>query len=219
MYELPLFPLNSVLFPGMPLPLRIFEERYKLMINLCIEKREPFGVVLIANNVADISSQAEPYMVGTTAQITQVQPLGGGQMNITAVGKDRFKIVSLQHDRPYLVGQVEPYPMEDENAPHVAASALKLRQQIERYLEILKQAGQVQVDVTQLPNDAASLTYLAAVVLQNLSSAERQSILEIERMIDMIRELRLMYSKEVALMDKMLNPPENNDYRGIFSLS
>src|SRR5690349_19805632 len=68
--KLPLFPLNTVLFPGVPLPLHIFEERYRLMIGRCIEQHAPFGVVLIRElDRADTNPDVTFYTVGTTAQI------------------------------------------------------------------------------------------------------------------------------------------------------
>src|SRR3954466_6437378 len=98
MFELPLFPLNTVLFPGMPLNLHIFEERYKLMIGRCIEANQPFGAVLIkrGSEVSGLGKAAEPFSIGCTVQITQVQSLGAGRMNISVVGKERFQIFSLR---------------------------------------------------------------------------------------------------------------------------
>ena len=76
--ELPIFPLNTVLFPGARLPLHIFEERYKAMINACIDERRPFGVCLIRSG-SEPGAPAEPFNVGTTAHIRQVQRLEDGK--------------------------------------------------------------------------------------------------------------------------------------------
>src|SRR5512147_2655499 len=92
MYELPLFPLNTVLFPGMPISLHIFEPRYKLMIEQCIQIAQPFGVVLIREGVEALGPSAEPHQIGCSAQITQVERLEDGRMNIVAVGVERFQI-------------------------------------------------------------------------------------------------------------------------------
>ena len=73
--ELALFPLNLVLFPGMRLPLHIFEERYKAMIGACIEAEEPFGVLLIKEG-QESGEPVEPVQVGTTARITCSSPPG-----------------------------------------------------------------------------------------------------------------------------------------------
>ena len=88
--EIPLFPLNVVLFPGMMLPLHIFEDRYKLMIKECLASEQSFGVVLAkskyaqAPNVANLYS-SDLHEVGTTAHITAVENLKDGRMNLITV--------------------------------------------------------------------------------------------------------------------------------------
>lgn len=104
--ELPLFPLNTVLFPGATIPLHIFEERYKLMINTCVDARRPFGVVLIRGG-EEAGGPAEPFDVGTTAHVSSVQHLEDGKMNLMCVGGARFRILTTRSDEPYLVGEVE----------------------------------------------------------------------------------------------------------------
>lgn len=86
MYELPLFPLNTVLFPGTPIQLHIFEDRYLKMINRCIEEHKPFGVVLIEEGSEAFGPLAKPYRIGCTALIAKVEKLEDGRINITAVG-------------------------------------------------------------------------------------------------------------------------------------
>ena len=104
--ELPLFPLNTVLFPGATIPLHIFEERYKLMINTCVDARRPFGVVLIRGG-EEAGGPAGPFDVGTTAHVSSVQHLEDGKMNLMCVGGARFRILTTRSDEPYLVGEVE----------------------------------------------------------------------------------------------------------------
>src|SRR3990172_7303439 len=90
--ELPLFPLNAVLFPGATLPLHIFEERYKQMIRRCLEERTPFGVLLIRKG-NEVGEPAEPFDVGTVADMVRVQHLQEGRMNILCRGGERFRVV------------------------------------------------------------------------------------------------------------------------------
>src|SRR6185503_19425073 len=101
--ELRLFPLNTVLFPGMRMPLHIFEERYRLMIRECIEQDAPFGVLLIREG-EETGGSAVPHGVGTTARITQVEYLDDGRMNIFTIGQERFRLSELSTDREYLTG-------------------------------------------------------------------------------------------------------------------
>src|SRR4051812_11668081 len=106
--ELPLFPLHAVLFPGVALPLHIFEERYRSMVGRCIEAAEPFGVVLIKDGREVGDAHVSLAQVGTTAIIRQAGRHPDGRLDIVTVGGRRFRIDELYDDRePYLVGEVE----------------------------------------------------------------------------------------------------------------
>ena len=101
--EMPLFPLNAVVFPYGSLQLHIFEPRYREMIRSCIEFERPFGIVLIRNG-EEVGEIAEPYMVGTAVRVTEAVELGDGRMDITVTGERRFRIRELDESRSYLVG-------------------------------------------------------------------------------------------------------------------
>jgi Lon protease-like protein len=217
MLKLPLFPLNTVLFPGMPLSLHIFEERYKLMINRCLEAHLPFGVVLIENGLEANGPLAQPHHVGCTARITQVQPLGGGRMNLVAVGQDRFKILSLEHDQPYLVGNVELLPMENDNPVVLNSTGRYLRPWVERYLTMLARAENLKFDIDQLPQDPLSLAYLAAFLVQ-IPTAQKQDLLAVEGASALMDNVRAIYRREVTLLDAML-AKDNVAEQGPFSLN
>ena len=109
--SLPLFPLNVVLFPGMALHLHIFEERYKAMIGDCIDQEQPFGVVLIKSG-KEAGGSAEPFTIGTTARVVQVERLPEGRMNILTAGERRFETEQVTQQTPHLAGQVK-YLEED----------------------------------------------------------------------------------------------------------
>ena len=111
--EIPLFPLNTVLFPGNTLPLHIFEERYKLMIGQCIAEKRPFGVILIREG-AEVGGPAEPVEVGTTARIVEAQKLDDGKLNVTVIGEQRFRVLGVRRREPYLVGDVEILGLDEE---------------------------------------------------------------------------------------------------------
>src|ERR1051325_4242523 len=96
---LPLFPLEIVLFPGAPLPLHIFEPRYKEMIGECLEQKRPFGMVRLKEN-----SLAA---VGCSATILDVvKKYDDGRLDIAAQGRQRFEIESLNHERSFLQGEI-----------------------------------------------------------------------------------------------------------------
>src|SRR6266487_1733603 len=123
--KLALFPLNTVLFPGMPLPLHIFEERYKLMIGRCIEEERPFGVVLIRSG-PEVGGPATPHPVGTIAQIAGWKSLDEGRMNVIAVGQERFRIIEVVRLEPYLVARVTPL-VDQEPQPGLEPVARQVR--------------------------------------------------------------------------------------------
>jgi len=110
--ELALFPLNAVLFPGGVLPIHVFEERYKLLVGRCLEEKVPFGVVLIRSG-REVGGPADPFPVGTTARIGQVQRLEGGRLNLLALGESRFSIRDVLQTSPYLVAEVDLLQDED----------------------------------------------------------------------------------------------------------
>lgn len=213
MYELPLFPLNVVLFPGMPLPLHIFEDRYKAMVADCIREDRPFGVVLIQEGMAGSGTTDAPVAIGCTAEIAQVQPLEQGRMLILTLGRERFRVVEFNYEKPYLVGLVEPAPLvtEDEEWETVGAGALEPF--IIDYLNKLALVGSVEVEPDQIPSDAEGLIYMAATLIQ-LPIDEKQALLSIDRASDLTRALRSVYRRELSLMRTI-----PVDDIGIFSLN
>jgi len=209
MYDLPLFPLNTVLFPGMPLRLHIFEERYKLMIGRCYADGEPFGVTLIKSG-REVGGRAQPFNIGCTAIITEVEPLADGQMNIVAIGSERFQIQSLKHDQPYLVGVVNDYPLINSDSASLPDTGRLLRPWVRRYLEILAEASDAQFDLGQLPRDPLRLAYLASFLLQ-IPASQKQNLLDIDDAEQLLTDLRDMYRREVTLLRAMFTARESED--------
>src|SRR5215510_541651 len=119
--EIPLFPLpNLVLFPRVLVPLHIFEERYKLLINTCIERDEAFGIVLLRSG-AETESEDTIHRVGVTARIVQVERLENGRMNILTEGEDRFRIRRFTAQEPYWKGMVDVF---EDNEGHPAIESM-----------------------------------------------------------------------------------------------
>lgn len=218
MVELPLFPLNSVLFPGMPLKLHIFEERYKLMINECIEQQTPFGVVLIESGAEAQGPLARPHVIGCTAHIAQVQRLPFGRMNIVANGRERFRIKMVYANKPYLVGEVEYIPLAADQTLDAHPYTENVRRLLKKYLTILENAGQLHFDDTQLPKDTISLAYLGAVILQ-AELEDKQKLLEAKTTLDMLQNLSGLYRREVSFLEIMLSQKDVMDGDTPFSLN
>lgn len=204
MFDIPLFPLNTVLFPGTPIHLHIFEERYKQMINLCLQEQRPFGVVLIRNGMEALGPLAEPFHIGCTAEIAHIERLEDERMNLVAVGQERIRVLSFDSlTQPYLIGKVRAYPLANPNPPGVAAQSILLRRQLEQLVELLSRAGGNQLDLSQLPQDGVSLAFFAAAVLQ-ISPLQKQELLSIERADKLIDRLQLLYRRELTLMQAVL---------------
>ncbi len=109
--EIPLFPLNTVLFPGGPLPLRIFESRYLDMISHCMKNEAPFGVVLIRDGRE--TGPATTFETGTLARIVDWYQGSDGLLGVTAIGEERFRLLSSERQGDGLnVATVEPIPAE-----------------------------------------------------------------------------------------------------------
>ncbi|CAG0932078.1 Lon protease 2 [Thermoflexales bacterium] len=212
METLALFPLKTVLFPGQLLPLHIFEPRYRQMIGECIQHGRAFGVVLIRTG-EEVGAAAEPYPVGTTAHIVQVEGEADGRMNVLCVGKSRFRIERLWQDKPYLYGQVELWPWE----PYQAGSADidRVRRQLDRYLQVLAETADSKLELS-LPDEPAALAHVAASILQ-VEVSEKQRLLttpSISALLGDIAELlqRELRAWQIVQASRQLSPHETSSF-------
>lgn len=173
--DLRLFPLQTVLFPGMRLPIHIFEERYKVMIRECIEEDAPFGVLLTKSGV-EAGGAAVPHDIGTTARILQVEYLEDGRMNLFTVGQRRFRIVTLNTTQPYLRGEVA---LIDQHPAGDGAPALMPRAQalFDDYLKTYLALGDQWTRGVYLPGDPGEAAdYIAARL--DVAQPLKQELLE-----------------------------------------
>ena len=144
--QVPLFPLNTVLFPGGPLPLRIFEPRYVGMISHCMRHESPFGVLLIRDG--DEAGSATTHNIGTLARITDWYQGSDGLLGITAVGEQRFRLLSsTRQDDGLNVGDVQllenepnlPLPEEYQEMAAILAGVLddlgRLYESLDRHFD------------------------------------------------------------------------------------
>ena len=200
--ELPLFPLNVVLFPGADLPLHIFEPRYRLMITECYEQEKPFGVVLA--RVGSQSMHEEPYPVGTMADILALSRMDDGRMNLIARGGHRFQILEQHRQKPYLTGIVEIYSDLSEPEQVLREQADKARELFNTYLEILLEVVGKSETQFNLPEEPEELSHFIAYFL-DIEDEEKQQLLEMnlttERLESVIETLR----REVPFVRQMLS--------------
>lgn len=145
---LPLFPLDLVLLPGVPLPLHIFEPRYKEMIQQCLEQKQEFGVIRIHDE--------KMVTIGCTAEVINVlKKYPDGRMNILTEGRRRFEVLQLNQERAYL--QADVFYLDEEHAP---ASTAELEHALRLHGDIMRLAGAE--PESGKSTDAAQLAYRLA---------------------------------------------------------
>lgn len=167
----PLFPLNLVLFPGMVLPLHIFEPRYQLMIQRCLEGQQLFGVVLIQEG-EEVGEPAIPYTMGTLAAIQHVQSCPDGRMDLLTVGVSRFRVLDELPGEPYAQARVELLDESEDDTTDLG----EIVALFEAYLQTLSELSNQEYELTIVP-DPQQLSYQIAAVLP-LELEEKQLLLE-----------------------------------------
>jgi len=200
--DLPLFPLNTVLFPGMVLPLHIFEERYKLMIARCIEEERPFGVLLIREG-QEVGETAVPYQVGTATVIARATQLEDGRMNIITIGLERFRLRAVRHDLPYLVGDAEPWPLTGAATEQAREQVEPMRALFRQYLSFLAQAEGHKIKIEEVPTDPQTLALLIAITLQ-VPMDRKQRLLDQPTVAKMLLAERAILLREQLLLDYII---------------
>ena len=216
---LPLFPLGTVLYPGLLLPLNIFEERYRQLVHDLLEGPEPrrFGVIAIRRGretgVDGISALHE---IGCTATLREVAEQDDGRFHLVTVGSQRFRLASLDDSRPYLQGEVEllEEAIGDEAAARLAAQAVQ--QSFRGYVEALASQQSVEVSLPELPDDPLLLSYLVAASMildlpvrqQLLAEPDAERRLGAERAL-LAREITMLRSLTATPAPDLRNTPYN----------
>lgn len=184
MSALPLFPLNLVLFPDGPLPLRIFETRYYDMVRRCMREGTPFGVVLIREGREAGPGDADLHEVGTSAEITDFHQLSDGLLGLSCVGRRRFRIAGRSRQSDGLhTGEVEWLPAQ----PTLPVPARHAR--LSKLLGVvLPQLGEVYATIAMRLDDAAWVGNRLAEILP-IPLADKQAYLEIEDPLERLDRL------------------------------
>ena len=173
--SLPLFPLNVVLFPNAVIPLHVFEERYKLMVQRCLDSDSRFGVVLIKSG-DEVGGPADPHSIGTLARIAEVERFDDGRMLLSVVGEKRFRILELTEREPYLEGLVEVLD-EDVDVSLTPAEISTIREAVTRHVRLLLGLGGGWTREATMPDAPVALSYFIGSVLQS-GLPEKQALLE-----------------------------------------
>ena len=196
-----LFPLNIVLFPNSYLPLHIFEERYKEMIQRCLNSDLKFGVVLIKSG-SEVGGPAEPYSVGTVARIVRVEKQDDGQMWITVVGERRFRIIDITQLLPCLEGRVEL--LEDRMCKDLQQDYVEaIQETVSRHVRLLMGFKGGWTREVKVPDDPVSLSYYIANVLQLEQSGNQSLLEELDAACRLRREVYLLERQSERLRNRV----------------
>jgi Lon protease-like protein len=195
---MPLFPLDQVvLFPGTSLPLRIFEERYKVMIGACQVTDQLFGVLLIRSG-SEVGEPAQPERVGCTARMVRVDRLPDGRMTILTVGETRFRLLGPARVMPegYLVGDVRLLP--DSPGALVAPDLVSgVAQEFGKYqASALAMSGSKESgSPPDLASDPTRLSFQVASAL-HIHPRERQHLLELDDVASRLQQELSLLKRE-----------------------
>ncbi len=187
--ELPLFPLpDVVLFPGRPLPLHIFEFRYRILMNTILESDRRFGVLMFDRMQGRIAA------VGCCAEVVHFQRLPDDRMKILTLGQQRFRVLDYVREKPYRVGLVEwieDQPTQDDLRPMATEVEQLLRDVVHLSAKLTDQRIELPDDLPSLPIE---LSYWIASNLYGVA-LEQQTLLEMQQTAERLqRESEILTS-------------------------
>ena len=206
---LPLFPLGSVLYPGLLLPLHVFEERYRRLVHDLMAEPEPrcFGVIAIREGrETGVNGVSALYEIGCTATVRQVIEHPDGRFYLVTSGTQRFRLAALDRSGPYLRGEVDLLP--EDTGDHMAArqAARAVQSGFRDYLDALAARGATKVTTLGLPDEPVQLSYLvAASVIADLS--DKQALLAQPDALRRLTSERALLSRENAMLRSLTSTP------------
>ena len=173
--RIPVFPLNTVLFPGMTLPLRIFEDRYKKMLVDCMDSHSLFGVCLIKKG-DEVGSSSEFFGIGTVAKIDKVWEVEHGY-DIRVLGQEIFRIKDILNRDEYVLAEVELLGSLNEKPFSSEKQIIDLKLLVEDYLNSINLFQSEWFSDSNIPSSANKLINFVISILQS-SNFDLQIILE-----------------------------------------
>ncbi len=206
---LPLFPLGTVLYPGLLLPLHIFEGRYRQLVRDLLENPEPrrFGVITIREgSETGVDGVSALHEVGCTATVRRVLKRDDGRFDLVTIGAERFRLTALDHSRPYLQGEVDLLPEEIGDQAAAALAVETVQRAFRTYIDALTARGVTQVSIPELPTEPIALSYLvAASVIADLP--DRQALLAEPDALHRLTAERALLSRETAMLRTLTSTP------------
>lgn len=200
MNEIPVFPLQTVLFPGSSLRLRIFEERYQQMLRFCLETNQPFGVVLIRQGLEVGQDMVRTFSVGCTARIDESVPLGHGWSLIRVTGEERFRILEIPEPIPYPTARIMMQPLETPPLMETLRETKRLITWVGRYIHLaaVRQGKSIPKSMIHIPENPLTLIFQAADLLQ-IPPFEKQALLEVNNAKGLLSEVLRLYRRELSV--------------------
>jgi Lon protease-like protein len=209
---LPLFPLGTVLFPGVPLPLRVFEQRYRQMVRDLLKGPAPghFGVVAIRKGrETGADGISALYEIGCTAALRQVEEHDDGTFGVVCVGTRRFRLVRVDNSLPYLRGEVEQLAEDAGDEAAARAAARAVQEGFRRYLDALAGRGVTharEISAADLPGEPAPLSYLVAA-LMTVDLPHKQALLAEPDALRRLNAERALLARETAMLRAFTSTP------------
>jgi Lon protease-like protein len=208
--RLPIFPLGAVLFPGLVLPLHVFEERYRLLMRDLLTSEEPhrFGVVSIELG-HEVGSGAARRLaaVGCTAEVRDVQEHDDGRYDVVTTGGTRFRVEDVDDSLDYLEADVTMLPEED--GPGADTAVAPVSGLFRRYCERLVAHGAEISNLDELPAEPLALSYLVAASLV-LDRADKQRLLQAEHAAARLRLEYELLRRENLLLETFPTVPASD---------
>jgi uncharacterized protein len=206
---LPLFPLGAVLYPGMLLPLHIFEERYRQLVRDLLARPEPrqFGVIAIRKGrETGVDGVHSLYEIGCTATLRRVDQLEDGRFDLVAVGTQRFRLLALDQTLPYLQGEIDLLAEDAVDQVAAGPSVRAVQVAFRAYLDALTERGGATVRIEDLPAEPVLLSFVVAATMV-IDLPERQGLLNEP---DTVRRLNIehaLLARETAMLRATTSRP------------
>ena len=196
--ELPLFPLPVVLFPGVPMPLHIFEDRYRRLLADVRVTNNLFGVSFFDGAEGGGGRPAVGH-VGCAAEIVEAQTLADGRSNILTVGVVRYRVADyVRPEEPYLVGRVEFFEDEEEDGELLSARAGEVREVFGRIARAVRTLNDERAALPELSGDEPErLSFLAAAAME-MDNELKQELLELRSGVERLSRLSRLLAQVVS---------------------
>ena len=196
--ELPLFPLPIVLFPGVPLPLHIFEPRYRRMLADIRAADSLFGLSYFDAGEAETETPP-PGHLGCAAEVTEVQPMEDGRSNIISIGLIRYRVEAyVERGAPYLVGAVSFFEDEEEDAALLGTRADEVSQLFMRIARAVRVINDERATLPELPpTEPERLSFLVAAAME-LETKVKLELLELRSTAERLKRLRDLLARAVS---------------------